>query len=134
MVIRMWARIEHGTVAEITEIDPVGRFHPAMEWLACDGSVGPGDSYVDGIFVPASNESSATAEREWRDAEVSETDWLMNRHRDELDMLRDTTLTTEQFSELLSYRQALRDWPQTESFPDSAQRPEPPTWIASQVA
>ncbi|WP_312571377.1 phage tail protein [Stutzerimonas balearica] len=28
----MWARIENGTVAEITDIDPTGRFHPSLLW------------------------------------------------------------------------------------------------------
>lgn len=33
----MWARIENGTVAEITDLDPVGRFHPSLEWAQFDG-------------------------------------------------------------------------------------------------
>lgn len=35
----MWARIENGTVAEITEIDPVGRFHPSLHWEPCGPEV-----------------------------------------------------------------------------------------------
>jgi len=38
----MWARIENGTVAEITDIDPAGRFHPSLKWAACDSGVAPG--------------------------------------------------------------------------------------------
>lgn len=74
----------------------------------------------------------ASIERAWRDAEVSFSEWLVTRHRDEQDMQLPTTLTTEQFIELLVYRQTLRDWPQTEAFPDSAQRPIAPPWIADQ--
>jgi hypothetical protein len=48
MVIIMWARIENGTVAEITEIDPTGRFHPSMNWVACGAGVFPGWTY-DGL-------------------------------------------------------------------------------------
>lgn len=32
-----WARIESGRVAESTDIDPEGRFHPSIEWIAFDG-------------------------------------------------------------------------------------------------
>lgn len=31
-MITMWARVENGTVAELTDIDPAGRFHPSMQW------------------------------------------------------------------------------------------------------
>ena len=41
----MWARIENGTVAEITDIDPTGRFHPALKWLVCEKDVVPGWNY-----------------------------------------------------------------------------------------
>ena len=74
----------------------------------------------------------AAAERLWRDGQVSTTEWLVTRHRDELDMQVVTTLTAEQFVELLVYRQALRDLPQSEAFPDTAQRPVAPPWIAEQ--
>lgn len=40
----MWARIENGTVVEITEIDPAGRFHPSLQWQSVGqaGGCGPG--------------------------------------------------------------------------------------------
>ncbi|MGR3893567.1 phage tail assembly chaperone [Pseudomonas sp. 1176_21] len=69
-------------------------------------------------------------ERGWRDDQVNSTEWLVNRHRDEQDMQLTTTLQAEQFAELLQYRQALRDWPQSELFPAIEHRPEPPAWLA----
>lgn len=81
---------------------------------------------------PETVEQQAARERAWRDAEVDSTEWLASRHRDEQDMQLPTTLTAEQFAELLVYRQALRDWPQSEPFPDTAQRPVAPPWIADQ--
>lgn len=48
----MWALIENGAVKEITDIDPEGRFHPDLEWIACDESVAAGDHYSDGVFHP----------------------------------------------------------------------------------
>lgn len=77
-------------------------------------------------------EVQAVAERAWRDAQLSTTEWLVTRHRDEQDMLQVTTLTAEQFSELLVYRQGLRDWPQSEYFPDRNYRPVELPWISEQ--
>lgn len=68
-------------------------------------------------------------ERLWRDSKLASTEWLTVRHRDELDMDNPTTLTPRQYDDLLMYRQTLRDWPQSEGFPDVAMRPEAPEWI-----
>jgi len=46
----MWARIENGTVAELTDIDPDGRFHASLVWVECGDEVAPGWSYADGEF------------------------------------------------------------------------------------
>lgn len=46
----MWARIENGTVAEITEIDPAGRFHPSLKWVVCDPAVKQGWKYDGNSF------------------------------------------------------------------------------------
>lgn len=75
-------------------------------------------------------EQLASIERAWRDCELSITDRLIARHRDERDLARPLTLSDDQFVELLGYRQALRDWPETLNFPNSAQRPPAPPWIA----
>lgn len=82
---------------------------------------------------PATADELAERERQWRDGELVAVTWLRDRHRDQLDIGADTTLTTEQFAELLLYMQQLRDWPQSGAFPDSAQRPAPPPWIAEQT-
>ena len=81
---------------------------------------------------PPSFEELATAERAWRDGELAATDRVITRHRDERDMERPTTLINERFTELLSYRQALRDWPQGGEFPLVDHRPIAPPWLAEQ--
>lgn len=67
----MWARIENGAVAEITDIDPAGRFHPALKWQACGSDVRPGWSYIDGDFAapvePESDYASLIAARRYRE-------------------------------------------------------------------
>jgi len=77
---------------------------------------------------------AAGSERAWRDSELNASQWPIARHRDEKDAGLDTTLSADQFAELLAYRQALRDWPAAKAFPDSASRPVAPTWLAAALA
>ena len=79
-------------------------------------------------------DQDAVTERAWRDTELASLVWLRDRHRDQLDIEVATTLSGEQFTELLVYMQALRDWPQSPDFPSSQHRPEAPAWIAEQTA
>lgn len=51
---------------------------------------------------PLNDEQLATHERQWRDDELAARQWLRDRHRDEQDLQRATTLTAERFTELLS--------------------------------
>ena len=85
------------------------------------------------ISAPLIEIDLEVAERMWRDAEIESVKWLRERHRDELEIGVDTTLTTEQFSELLLYVQSLRDWPQSPNFPNSQLRPIATAWIANQT-
>lgn len=47
-----WARIDGDRVAEITDIDPEGRFHSSIKWIECSTEVRPGWSYDAGRFSP----------------------------------------------------------------------------------
>lgn len=135
MVISMWALIQDSVVHEVTEVDPAGRFHPDLMWKPCNGDVRYGWRYDGKAFVEPVREgdSLVASERVWRDAEMHASEWLVTRHRDEQDLKQETTLTAAQFSELLNYRQALRDWPQSPNFPDSQNRPVVLSWLASQT-
>jgi len=92
----------------------------------------------DGLPIAAppllpTSEELADKERRWRDRVISTTEWIVTRHRDEVDMGQETMITPEQFSEVLRYRQALRDWPTVEGFPNVDLRPNPPLWLADQA-
>ena len=68
-------------------------------------------------------------ERAWRDGQLDGLVWLRDRHRDQLEIGVTTTLMSEQFAELLVFMQALRDWPQSEAFPDTSARPVAPVFL-----
>ncbi len=83
--------------------------------------------------VPLTVDEQGEKERRWRDSQLTLSEWVVARHRDQVDMRLETAITAEQFSGLLKYRQALRDWPFGRGFPDAGQRPSAPTWLDKQV-
>ena len=88
-------------------------------------------AYVAGTTFAVFPESDAA--RAWRDTEIIRVTWLRDRHRDETEIGSDTTLTVEQYAELLAYIKALRDWPAALEFPTEESRPVVPEWVASQT-
>ncbi len=112
----------HATHAETPEVH--ARITRALE-------AGAGSTpYVEPVPTPEENEQR---ERIWRDQQINGVSWLRERHRDELQLERQTSLTPEQYAELLDYLQALRDWPQSLEFPASSSRPAAPPWITSRI-
>lgn len=83
--------------------------------------------------LPATGTDLAEEERRWRDSELISVAWLRDRHRDQLDVGVKPTLSAEQFTELLSYMQILRDWPTAQGFPAREHRPQPLAWVAEQL-
>ncbi|MDF0730551.1 phage tail protein [Pseudomonas entomophila] len=79
--------------------------------------------------LPLDEAALAAQERSWRDTAIDRVLWLRERHRDELDLARSTTLTDAQFKELLTYVQVMRDWPQALAFPNREYRPLTPAFI-----
>lgn len=70
--------------------------------------------------------------RQWRNLALRKGAELRDRHRDELELLMETTLSGAQYTQLLQYMQALRDWPESEGFP--LQPPAAPDFFASAPA
>ena len=54
---------------------------------------------------------------ERRNQLLANSDWLMLRHRDQIDAGLETTLSLAQYEEVLTYRQALRDWDRVSPLP-----------------
>jgi hypothetical protein len=71
----------------------------------------------------------ASDERAWRNQVLQNTQWMVFRDAEELEVGGGTTLRAEEFKQLLAYRQALRDWPNQPDFPDARSRPVEPDWL-----
>ena len=89
----------------------------------------PGQFYIWGgsgwvLDDAARIEAAQATERAWRNAQISETDYLA---------MPDYPISADQRVELYAYRQALRNWPEAGFFPEQQGRPQPPGWIAEQA-
>ncbi|WP_460053112.1 phage tail assembly chaperone [Pseudomonas sp. H1_A05] len=82
---------------------------------------------------PLSMEQLAEIERSWRASQLSSTDGVVARHRDESESGMATTLAAERYVALQAYRRQLRDWPQTSQFPLEEHRPVAPPWLAEHI-
>lgn len=114
---------------EVYAYDDDAPAHFIFDWLVpmSDAEV---QTYI--ASAAASLPPNEGDERKWRNAELVAIMWLRDRHRDQLETGVETTLTVEQFKELLLYMQALRDWPQSPYFPDNQYRPTEPPWLPEQ--
>ena len=78
-------------------------------------------------------EDATAQERAWRDRQLSTTDPLVTRHRDQIEIGRSTTLTHEKYQQLQAFRLDLRDWPGAQHFPDIEHRPIAPSWLSEEA-
>jgi hypothetical protein len=81
---------------------------------------------TDPVVSPA---TLASHDRAWRNRVLQNTQWLVFRDAEELEVGEGTTLRSEEFKQLLAYRQALRDWPNDPDFPNLLSRPVEPDWL-----
>ncbi|MGR6656054.1 phage tail assembly chaperone [Pseudomonas mosselii] len=124
----MKALIQEGVVVGFVSGDAFG------ECLPDALPVNVGWRFENGEFLAPAELTAAdliSRERAWRDIELTRVVWLRDRHRDQLEAGMDTEFTQPQFTELLHYLQALRDWPQSAVFPDISARPVQPAFLLS---
>ncbi|WP_443696831.1 phage tail assembly chaperone [Pseudomonas sp.] len=82
---------------------------------------------------PPSADDLAAQERLWRDRQLSLSDGVVTRHRDEVEEGVEPTLTAAQYLLLQAYRRQLRSWPEAGEFPLVDHRPVAPPWLAEQA-
>jgi hypothetical protein len=73
---------------------------------------------TDGSPTTAVPKKTVDSMRMLRNLALQDTDVLVQRHRDERDMGTPLTLSADQFTALLRWRQELRDLPRHPDFPD----------------
>ncbi|QQO00128.1 phage tail assembly chaperone [Pseudomonas sp. SW-3] len=96
-----------------------------QQWLASGGVPLP-------VILDSASEAKpepATVARAWRDQALAASQWLVDRDRDQQAAGTPMTLNSDQYHELLDYRQDLRDWPSTANFPKDFSKPLAPVWL-----
>ncbi|HDO1383572.1 TPA: hypothetical protein P2R06_001852 [Aeromonas veronii] len=81
------------------------------------------------ITAEQQTENRKQGARADRDVILSSSMWVVERHRGQVDLEGETSITNQQYKELLLYHQALRDWPNQSSWP-YIQMPPEPDWLA----
>lgn len=69
------------------------------------------DNVTDDVVHTPTTDELFDRLRSFRDARINSVLWMRERHADELELGKETTLTPEQYAALLTYIQALRDIP-----------------------
>lgn len=98
-------------------------YGPKIYQEIMDGKYGP----IKPMDQEVELERVTTGAKMNRSANMTSTDWLVNRHRDEKEMGDSTSLSEDQFKEVLEYRRDLRDWPTKAEFPNGM--PTAPAWM-----
>lgn len=97
----------------------------------------PPDGYVLGTdesghpkwVIHQDSVSTEITARALRDSAISSSMWIAERHRGQVALGVETSIKPEQYTELLTYHQDLRDWPSQPGWPD-IDMPPAPDWLA----
>ncbi|MCI4604081.1 hypothetical protein [Pseudomonas fluorescens] len=69
--------------------------------------------------------------RLWAETSLQNTEALVSQYRDARDLEGPTPITAEQFTGLLTWRQAVREWPKAKRYPAESSRPNAPQWLSA---
>ena len=108
--------------------------HP--EWVLVNATVTGQDPEGNDMYAydaqldTAGRDAWYTAElKAERDELLDECDWFCMRHRDQVDNSETPSLSAGEYTELLNYRKALRDWPADEGDIYARTAPTKPAWM-----
>ncbi|WP_116886391.1 hypothetical protein [Pseudomonas syringae] len=86
--------------------------------------------YAEDIVVQA---DPALLAKLWVELRLKVSDNLVSQYRDARDLGGELPITPEQFTQLLTWRQAVREWPQVAGYPKETTQPVTPDWIEAVV-
>ncbi len=84
--------------------------------------------YAEDIFVES---DPLVIARLWAETSLQNTETLVAQYRDARDLDGPTPITPEQFTTLLTWRQAVREWSKAKRYPAEASRPAAPEWLSA---
>ncbi|MCF5713421.1 hypothetical protein I9H06_24390 [Pseudomonas tremae] len=91
---------------------------------------GQATEYAEDIVVQA---DPALLAKLWVELRLKVSDNLVSQYRDARDLGGELPVTPEQFTQLLTWRQAVREWPQVRGYPKKTTQPVTPDWIEAVV-
>ncbi|RMN25850.1 hypothetical protein ALQ62_03400 [Pseudomonas coronafaciens pv. zizaniae] len=91
---------------------------------------GQATEYAEDIVVQA---DPALLAKLWVELRLKVSDNLVSQYRDARDLGGELPVTPEQFTQLLTWRQAVREWPQVRGYPKETTQPVTPDWIEAVV-
>ncbi|KPB24175.1 hypothetical protein [Pseudomonas amygdali] len=91
---------------------------------------GHATEYAEDIVVQA---DPALLAKLWVELRLKVSDNLVSQYRDARDLGGELPITPEQFTQLLTWRQAVREWTQVPGYPKEATQPITPDWIEAVV-
>lgn len=106
IIIGLCYEPERGLFA-VTTLDhsnPGGRDNEYIQWV--DDNL---DNIVGAAYEDGYGKLNAFSFEDLRNAKLIETDWMVIRHKEQLEMGWETSLNIDQYQSLLIYRQELRD-------------------------
>jgi len=112
-----------GNRCHVTEDYNPPLYQAVRDYLEQGGS---SSDYAEDIVVQS---DPALLARLWIEASLKTSETLVSEYRDARDLGAALPITAEQFSELLTWRQTVREWPQVAGYPIEASRPDVPAWI-----
>ncbi|MFL1543503.1 hypothetical protein [Pseudomonas sp. O39] len=84
--------------------------------------------YAEDIFVES---DPIVIARLWAETSLQNTETLVAQYRDARDLGGTPPITAEQFTALLTWRQAVREWPKAKRYPAESSRPDAPQWLSA---
>lgn len=112
-----------GNRCHVTEDYNPPLYQAVIDYLDAGGH---STAYAEDIVVEA---DPALLAKLWIEASLKTSETLVSEYRDARDLGGPLPITIKQFSDLLTWRQAVREWPQVVGYPIEASRPDTPAWI-----